>query len=92
MMTTIESVQQSIQEHFVENRLRYIKTSHAIHENPEIGNEEVFASLTLTTLLKEAGFTVKEDIAGHPTGFVAEKRIGEGPTIAFLAEYDALPA
>lgn len=91
MMTTIESVQQSIQEHFVENRLRYIKTSHAIHENPEIGNEEVFASLTLTTLLKEAGFTVKEDIAGHPTGFVAEKRIGEGPTIAFLAEYDALP-
>ncbi|UTR06869.1 M20 family metallopeptidase [Alkalihalobacillus sp. LMS6] len=91
MPTAIKEIQEAIQEHFIQHRLTYIKTSHAIHENPEVGNEEVFASLTLTTLLREAGFTIKEGIAGHPTGFVAEKRVGAGPTIAFLAEYDALP-
>lgn len=73
------------------NKESYIKTSHEIHENPEIGNEEVFASFKLISLLEAAGFSVRKDIAGHATGFVAEKRRGEGPTVAFLAEYDALP-
>lgn len=32
------------------------------------------------------------NIAGHETGFIAKKTsLKEGPTIAFLAEYDALP-
>lgn len=69
----------------------YIKTSHEIHENPEIGNQEVFASFKLIALLEAAGFSVRKDIAGHATGFIAEKRRGSGPTVAFLAEYDALP-
>lgn len=42
--------------------------------------------------LKENGFDIETDIAGHATGFIAtydsEK---EGPTIGYLAEYDALP-
>ncbi|MBM7839239.1 amidohydrolase [Alkalihalobacillus xiaoxiensis] len=69
----------------------YIKTSHEIHENPEIGNQEVFASFKLIALLEAAGFSVRKDIAGHATGFIAEKRRDSGPTVAFLAEYDALP-
>ena len=32
------------------------------------------------------------NIAGHETGFIAKKTSSKkGPTIAFLAEYDALP-
>ncbi|WP_028400106.1 M20 family metallopeptidase [Ectobacillus panaciterrae] len=70
----------------------YIETSHAIHEKPEIGNREYFASQTLVDLLEGAGFRVTRNIAGHETGFVAKKHSGKpGPTIGFLAEYDALP-
>lgn len=75
------------------NKETYINASHAIHSNPEIGNEEYFACETLSNLLKENGFDVKTNIAGHPTGFIAKKRskINIGKTIGFLAEYDALP-
>mgnify|MGYP001172744817 CR=1 FL=1 len=70
----------------------YIQTSHAIHERPEIGNEEYFASKTLTDLLQDAGFQVTKNVAGHETAFVARRSSGiDGPKIAFLAEYDALP-
>lgn len=70
----------------------YINISHAIHEHPEIGNEEVFASELLTKTLKEADFTIEKAVAGHPTSFIARKRSTkkDGPTIGFLAEYDAL--
>jgi amidohydrolase len=70
----------------------YVKTSHAIHEKPEIGNQEYFASQTLIELLEQAGFEITRNIAGHETGFIARKRAGKpGPVIGFLAEYDALP-
>lgn len=74
------------------NQERYIETSHRIHNNPEIGNEEFFASEELTNLLQEEGFAVERDVAGHKTAFVARyKSTKPGPSIAFLAEYDALP-
>src|SRR5699024_2177404 len=43
-------------------------------------------------LLEDEGFTVEKEVAGHKTAFVARKKsVQPGPTIAFLAEYDALP-
>ncbi len=39
-------------------------------------------------ILKSFGFTVKENLAGIPTAFSAE--FGEGTTIGFLGEFDAL--
>lgn len=70
----------------------YISISHAIHEHPEIGNEEFFASELLTKTLKAADFTIEKAVAGHPTSFIARKKSPKknGPTIGFLAEYDAL--
>ncbi|MDY4314235.1 M20 family metallopeptidase [Pectobacterium actinidiae] len=42
--------------------------------------------------MRDAGFTVTRDIAGHETGFVARKgQANSGPRIGYLAEYDALP-
>ena len=68
-----------------------IRDSHEIHDHPETGNEEVFASALLMERLRAEGFQVRQDIAGHPTGFIAEKASSTpGPVIGYLAEYDAL--
>lgn len=71
---------------------RLLDISHQIHARPEIGNEEFFASRTLIDLLEEFGFEVEKHISSYDTGFIASyKGEKEGPTIAYLAEYDALP-
>lgn len=73
-------------------REKYISTSHSIHQKPEIGNEEFFASKLLSDILEEEGFVVERAVAGHETSFLARKKSGTpGPVIAYLAEYDALP-
>lgn len=72
---------------------KYIGISHQIHDNPEIGNQEFFASKLLTDILADAGFSIERAVAGHDTSFIARKKSIKltGPTIGFLAEYDALP-
>lgn len=92
MTTEVKNLRSDIIKSIEDRKELYIETSHRIHENPEIGNEEVFASKTLTEILENEGFEVTRNVAGHETGFVARKSAGkEGPTIGFLAEYDALP-
>ncbi|WP_378956219.1 amidohydrolase [Pelosinus sp. sgz500959] len=61
-----------------------------LHQNPELGREEYQASELLHARIKEHGFTVKQNISGYETAFIASKG-NAGPNIAFLAEYDALP-
>ncbi|MBY7141532.1 M20 family metallopeptidase [Virgibacillus sp. NKC19-3] len=89
---TLETVKKSILENIEENKERYIQTSHEIHDNPEIGNEEYFASGRLIRILEEEGFHVEKGVAGHETAFLAKKKgKKDGRSIGFLAEYDALP-
>jgi amidohydrolase len=65
----------------------------AIGSRPELGNEEFFACQTLTEALESFDFQVERNTLGLATAFVAELDSGKpGPTVAFLAEYDALPA
>lgn len=86
------SLVEKIKENIDKNKELYISTSHKIHKNPEIGNQEFFASSLLTELLENEGFSVTKGVAGHDTAFIAKKTSNKaGPTIAFLAEYDALP-
>ncbi|UPM53784.1 M20 family metallopeptidase [Gottfriedia acidiceleris] len=92
MTVKIETQREQIVKSIEESKKVYLEISHNIHEKPEIGNQEFFASETHTKILVEAGFDVTRNIAGHETGFVARKTSSkQGPTIAFLAEYDALP-
>ncbi|WP_425442087.1 M20 family metallopeptidase [Sediminibacillus massiliensis] len=92
MITEIEAYRDKIKDNIDRQKEKYLDTSHVIHENPEIGNEEYFASEKLSNMLEDAGFQVKRNVAGHETGFVAEKTSSRpGPTIGYLAEYDALP-
>jgi len=80
-------VDQSIHQH----RDDYIAIAKDIHAHPETGNNEYYANEILTTLLTRHGFTVTSNVAGHETAFYAVKKSAKpGPTVAYLAEYDAL--
>ncbi|KGX92721.1 amidohydrolase [Pontibacillus halophilus JSM 076056 = DSM 19796] len=92
MAIAVESLERRIIKSIEENRQAYVATSHAIHERPEIGNEEYFATAQLQRLLEEAGFDVQAGIPEHDTAFIARKKSAlDGPKIGYLAEYDALP-
>jgi aminobenzoyl-glutamate utilization protein B len=61
-----------------------------IWEWAEVGYQETKSSARLVGELRAQGFEVETGVAGMPTAFVAS--YGKGaPTIALLAEFDALP-
>lgn len=63
-----------------------------LYENPEIGFKEFNAVKRHTELLKSFGFEIEMPYVGLPTAFKATYRgKKEGRTVAYLAEYDALP-
>ncbi|MBT8294215.1 MAG: amidohydrolase [Eudoraea sp.] len=61
-----------------------------IWEFAEMGYLEEMSSSLLQKTLSDEGFTIKKEVAGIPTAFVAEYGSG-APIIAILGEYDALP-
>jgi len=64
--------------------------SHNIHDNPELGFEEMNAASWLIAYLQDKGFQIETGIAGLATAFKAT--YGQGsPKVAVIAEYDALP-
>jgi len=80
------------QEYIDKNREYLIEISDEIHRNPEIAFKEVKASRLLADELKKAGFEIELGAAGMDTAIVAtHPEHSKGPTIAILAEYDALP-
>jgi aminobenzoyl-glutamate utilization protein B len=64
-----------------------------IWEWAEVGFREEKSSTLLQEQLRAAGFSVKANVAGMPTAFLAGFRngSGKGSVIALLAEFDALP-
>ncbi|TEA15721.1 Peptidase M20 domain-containing protein 2 [Colletotrichum sidae] len=64
-----------------------------IHDNPELGYEEVKAHDLLTDFIEShEGWNVTRSIYNISTAFVAIfEGSGEGPVVSFNAEYDALP-
>ena len=68
------------------------KLSHRIHDNPELCYQEVKAAGWLGDFLAGQGFKVERGVAGVETAFRATIETGEGPTIAIMCEYDALPS
>ncbi|MFC1803719.1 M20 family metallopeptidase [Thermoproteota archaeon] len=71
---------------------RLIEVADFIHDNPETGYQEKKSSALLVKELESKGFTVEKGISGLETSFKATYKSGsDGPTIAYIAEYDALP-
>jgi amidohydrolase len=69
-----------------------ISLSEKIHGHPELGYQEVQASAWVADMLSEYGYAVERPYAGMPTALRAVfPGVPERPTIALLAEYDALP-
>jgi len=69
-----------------------IRISSEIHCHPEVAFQEFKAATLISDTLSEYGFHVERGVGGLETAFRAEAQ-GKpgGPTIAILAEYDALP-
>lgn len=63
--------------------------SQKLWDYSEIALKEKKSSQLLIEVLREAGFSIEENVAGMPTAFVATYGTGT-PTIGILAEYDAL--
>ena len=66
------------------------RVARQLWEWAEVGYQETKSSALLQSELEANGFTVQEGVAGIPTAFVAEYG-SEGPVIAILGEFDALP-
>ena len=64
-----------------------------VHAHPELNYEEYYSSNALAGFLERRDFHVERGIGGVETAFRASipGGAGNGPTIAVLAEYDALP-
>src|SRR5919198_457782 len=67
-----------------------IAISRQIHAHPELNYEEHRASALLADALERWGFAVERRVGSVETAFRASAGRG-APTVAFLAEYDALP-
>ena len=74
-------------------RLRddFIKVSDEIWGHAELRFVEHQSAAAQISVLEKYGFTIRRQVAGIDTAFIAEKG-DEGPVIAFLGEFDALSA
>ncbi len=86
----IDKLKSDIAKKVDSQRGKLVALSHRIHDNPETGFHEVKASKWLCAYLETNGFEIERGICKLPTAFRATYGSGK-PTIAIMAEYDALP-
>jgi amidohydrolase len=74
-------------------RQELVDISLDIHAHPELNYQEHHAAQVLADALERHGFQVERGVGGVETAFrgVIQGGNGDGPTVALLAEYDALP-
>ena len=68
-----------------------LDVSHRIHARPELCFEEHHAHDLLTEVLSDHGLAVQRRAYGLDTAFEARAGAGDGPVVAVVCEYDALP-
>jgi amidohydrolase len=68
-----------------------LDVSHQVHAHPETNYEEHFAHELLTQVIEGEGLAVERAAGGIATAFRSTVEAGEGPTVAVMCEYDALP-
>lgn len=72
-------------------RADLVALSRDIHGHPELAYQERHAQGAIAALLEHAGYRVERGIGGLETAFRTRVGPDDGPAIALLAEYDALP-
>ena len=75
------------------SREELVSASLDIHSHPELNYQEHHAAALLSDALEGHGFVVERGVGGVETAFrgTIQGGNGDGPTVALLAEYDALP-
>ncbi|MBN2335621.1 M20 family metallopeptidase [Candidatus Bathyarchaeota archaeon] len=92
-MTDVDSLKKIVRDTVDQKRPLLEGVAKYLYENPELGSEEYKAFEKLTKVLEDHGFEVEKGLYGMPTAFKASYKGGsEGPKVAVLAEYDALPS
>ncbi len=91
-MNDIDTLKKRVAAEIDARRDDLIRIADTIHAHPEIAFEEFESAALLSDTLEENGFQLERGVAGLETAFVATLQgKGDGPTVAVLAEYDALP-
>ncbi|CAN5238633.1 M20 family metallopeptidase [soil metagenome] len=93
MTTTVnkQELREKVKAAIQDERDHLVEVAETIRVNPEIQFEERMASNLLVDHLREVGYEVQKPYCGMETAFRATKKSNRpGPTVAVLAEYDAL--
>ncbi|HEY2445577.1 MAG TPA: M20 family metallopeptidase [Rhizomicrobium sp.] len=72
-------------------RAELLGLSHAIHQEPELALEEFKAAARLSEAVAAHDLPVQREAFGVKTAYASEFGKKNGPVIAILSEYDALP-
>lgn len=86
-MSNADLVREAVNKH----RALAVKLSDDLAARPELSGKEYEASRRIVGILKQAGYEVEYPFDGIDTAFRAALDNGEGPSVAVLVEYDALP-
>jgi amidohydrolase len=89
----ISDIKQAIINHVDSLANDIIAVSKYLYDNPETAYEEYKACRLLSDFLIARGFAVETGVGEIETAFLARPPVtrSQKPTVAFLAEYDALP-
>lgn len=68
-----------------------IELSQHLHANPEVAFEEHGSIAKIQEILQRHDLDIEKGVYGVDTAFETQIGSGQGPTIAVLSEYDALP-
>ena len=92
-MTAAKTLRERALDAIEARRKDLIALSLSIHGDPETAYQEVRSAGRLADFLEASGFTVERAYRGVDTAYraAANGNGGDGPTIAVLTEYDALP-
>lgn len=91
-MKNLKDVKKYLEEVFSSIEKDLKELSEYIFNNPELGNQEKLACAKQIKLLKKYKFKVEKNFCNIKTAYRATyKSVKNGPKIAMLSEYDALP-
>lgn len=91
-MPSISDLKNRVIQNVDARRDELVALSQEIHAHPEIAFKETETVQRICAALERHGFQITRGVGGIETSFRAELcGTVDGPTIAFLAEYDALP-
>lgn len=88
----MSELKEKLSQFFENYKNEFIELNEYLYNNPELGLQEFKACAAHTAILEKHGFNITRNFADLETAFQASFKNGSnGPRIAILAEYDALP-